>query len=102
MAYATLNKKASIYAWLHEQLQSDRVPLVSTELAEPGELAGLTDDVSYIVALDQLTEEQRPAFVNRCAVENGLTTNEAEALMEKIGGCPIPADAVTLTTQAGR
>jgi hypothetical protein len=100
VTYATLNKKASIYAWLSGLLQSERVPLVSLEPADLDDLTGLTDQVSYVAALDRLTREQQEALVTPYAEQNGLQATEVEILFAELGGCPVPADAVIVTAQA--
>jgi hypothetical protein len=67
----------------------------------PDDLVGLTDEVSYVVALDKLIGEQRAALVNHYVEENALTRREVEALFDEIGGCPLPADAFILSTAQG-
>jgi len=98
--YATLNKKAYVYAWLSGLLESERVPLVSLEPADMDDLTALTNQVSYVAALDRLTREQQEALVAHYAEQNGLQTTEVEVLFAELGGCPVPADAVIVRAQA--
>jgi len=100
VTYATLNKKASGFAWLSGLLQSERVPLVSLEPADLDDVIGLTGQVSYVAALDRLTREQQEALVDHYAEQNGLQPTEVEVLFAELGGCPVPADAVIVTAQA--
>jgi len=100
VTYASLNKKASVYAWLSGLLQGERVPLVSLEPADLDDLAGLTDEVSYVAALDRLTRSQQEALVAHYAQKNGLQATEVEVLCAELGGWPVPADAVIVTARA--
>lgn len=97
MTYATLNKKASSFAWLSGLLQSERVPLVSLEPADLDDLTALTGQVSYVAALDRLTRQQQEALVTHYAEQNGLQTTQVEILFAELGGFPVPADAVIVT-----
>ena len=99
MTYATLNKKASGYAWLSGLLQSERVPLVSLEPADLDDVIGLTGEVSHAAALDRLTREQQEALVTHYAEEKGQAI-KVEILLAEPGGCPVPADRVIVTAQA--
>ena len=74
LTYATLNRNAYVYAWLRGLLQSERVPLVSVDPADLDVLAGFSDEVSYVAALDRLTREKsagRPLRGTKRASTNG-------------------------------
>jgi hypothetical protein len=97
--YATLNKKTFDFAWLSGLLESERVPLVSLEPADPDDLTALTGKVSYVAALDRLTREQQEAVVTHYAEQSGLQATEVEVLFGELGGWPVPSDAVIVTAR---
>lgn len=87
MTYATLNGKASVYPWLSGLLQSERVPLVFRDPADLDALT-LTDEVSYVAALDRLTREQQKRWAPITRNETGFNQRKLKFCLRSLEGGP--------------